>query len=235
MEYFQGGCGNERITGEQRVMDTAMPTSILVASGDARVIQEIGEHLDPIDHSVVAVAVTRAEAATMAVTARPDVVLLDMRLEESTGRVRSILETCEHNRIPVVYLVTDGGREGISEALMRCAAFLITPFGARHLRTAIDIAIRRYVSGDRSAQAQAQALAGRDLLESLTAIALNAEACLQWLSRDVPALDALRHCASSILRDSRKSGTLIRNLHTGCRAALIDGRFSNARAGFAPS
>jgi C4-dicarboxylate-specific signal transduction histidine kinase len=58
--------------------------------------------------------------------------------------------------------------------------------------------------------------------DPLTAVVINAEACLRWLNRDEPDLDEAQDAASSITSEGMRAGEMIR----GLQALLTD---SNTR------
>lgn len=123
----------------------ASKTRILVVEDEGIVAAHIEKTLQEFGFDVVGVASSSEDAIASASTARPDVVLMDIRIQ---GRLDGI-ETAEvlHRDfdIPVIYLTAHGDRETVERAKKtEPLAFLIKPFKAQELYSAVQIAVYKH-------------------------------------------------------------------------------------------
>ena len=122
-----------------------MGARILVVEDSRIVARDIRQQLDRIGHEVTGSAASGEEAVRLAEETRPDLVLMDIRLEtkmdgiEAAARIRV---TC---RIPVVFLTAYADDETVSRAgQAEPFGYLLKPFDDVQLRTTIEMALYKH-------------------------------------------------------------------------------------------
>jgi response regulator NasT len=118
--------------------------SILLTEDDADVARYLTTVLKSLGHRVSAVATDGAQAVRLAKELNPDLVIMDIDLPEMNGvmAAKIILE-----RISVPVIISTGRTD--SDALestreLNIQAYLIKPFSAVQLKSAITIAVSQY-------------------------------------------------------------------------------------------
>jgi PAS domain S-box-containing protein len=119
--------------------------NILVVEDEIIVAWDIKETLEKLGHTVVDLVVSGAEALELTATDRPDLVLMDIRLEGDMDGIVAGGEIYDRFNIPVVYL-TAHADEFTLERAMKTAPFgyIIKPFQSQSLQSAIKIALQRH-------------------------------------------------------------------------------------------
>ncbi|MDQ7781255.1 MAG: response regulator [Desulfomonilaceae bacterium] len=136
-----------------------MHSSILVVEDEVVVAMEIEEKLRAIGYDVVSICSSGEEAISGIEARRPDLVLMDIRLD---GRLDGI-ETAElirkNHDLPVVYLTAYADDATLNRAkLTEPFGYLVKPFSQTELRTTIEIALHKHVQ-DVKTKEMAQCLA----------------------------------------------------------------------------
>ena len=114
---------------------------ILVVDDEPHVSEMLAEYLGDLGYAVT-VATTGADALRMAAESRPDAVLLDMRLPDTTGdRLLAKLLALD-NSLPIVMLSGDG-EDGIARQMIAAGAldYLSKPFDFTVFRRTIVEAV----------------------------------------------------------------------------------------------
>jgi AmiR/NasT family two-component response regulator len=120
------------------------PLRTLIVEDDTLVGMGIRSHLERIGHEVVAQAANAQEATTMFVEKRPDLVLLDIRLDNSDG-IELAREFLKIRRVPMLIISAYSDPE-----LLRRAGdagvfgYLIKPVARESLHAQIEVAVRRF-------------------------------------------------------------------------------------------
>ncbi len=125
--------------------DTACKTNVLIVEDEAIVAWDIQEALETLGYDVLARAANGAEAIRLAVTLKPNLVLMDIQLAGSLSGidVADVLYTRFH--IPVVYLTAHTDDRTLEQAaLTNPFGYLVKPFQRRKLHTTLQIALRRH-------------------------------------------------------------------------------------------
>lgn len=121
------------------------PARILVVEDDRIVARDISQQLARIGHSVVGITASGAEAIELALAHRPDLVLMDVRLEGPLDGVETALRIREQTRIPVVYLTAYADDDTVTRASMtEPFGYLLKPFENSQLRTVIEMALYKH-------------------------------------------------------------------------------------------
>ena len=126
------------------------PARILVVEDDRVVARDIQQQLERIGHSVVGVTARGEDAVVLAHAVRPELVLMDIRLQgmldgiEAAQRIR---QTCQ---IPVVFLTAYADDETVERASQtEPFGYLLKPFENSQLRTVIEMAIYKHGADSR--------------------------------------------------------------------------------------
>jgi len=121
------------------------PARILVVEDDRIVARDISQQLARIGHSVVGMTAFGVEAIDLAVAHRPDLVLMDVRLEGPLDGVETALRIREQTGIPVVYLTAYADDDTVTRASMtEPFGYLLKPFENSQLRTVIEMALYKH-------------------------------------------------------------------------------------------
>jgi signal transduction histidine kinase/ActR/RegA family two-component response regulator len=121
------------------------PARILVVEDDRIVARDISQQLARIGHSVVGMTASGAEAIELALAQRPDLVLMDVRLDGPLDGVETALRIREQTGIPVVYLTAYADDDTVTRASMtEPFGYLLKPFENSQLRTVIEMALYKH-------------------------------------------------------------------------------------------
>ncbi|MBI2919290.1 MAG: response regulator [Chloroflexi bacterium] len=123
-----------------------MPSArILVVEDESIVAMDIQTRLGRLGYSVVGVAASAEGAIAKAGETRPDLVLMDIRLEgemdgiEAAGRIRSDFN------IPVVYVTAYADEETLQRAkVTEPFGYILKPFETRELFTTIEMGLCKH-------------------------------------------------------------------------------------------
>jgi len=118
---------------------------VLVAEDDGMIAEAICNRLTDMGCEVVATADTGAGAVEAALSTRPDVVLMDVRLKGDMDGIRASELINEKMRVPVVYLTGDSDQKTLARAKAASAyGYVLKPFHIRNIIVAIEVAIDRF-------------------------------------------------------------------------------------------
>ena len=107
--------------------------------------EAICNRLTDMGCEVVATADTGAGAVEAALSTRPDVVLMDVRLKGDMDGIRASELINEKMRVPVVYLTGDSDQKTLARAKAASAyGYVLKPFHIRNIIVAIEVAIDRF-------------------------------------------------------------------------------------------
>ncbi|MDN7023883.1 response regulator [Methanoculleus sp. FWC-SCC1] len=122
-----------------------MTSSILVVEDEAIVARVIEKKLMGAGYSVPAVVQSGEDAISVAAATRPDLVLMDIRLQGVMDGIEAAQQIRDQHDIPVVYL-TAFADEATFDRAKRTGPFgyLIKPFGERDLLLTIELALYRH-------------------------------------------------------------------------------------------
>ncbi|MBD1808201.1 response regulator [Microcoleus sp. FACHB-SPT15] len=118
---------------------------LLIVEDEGIVALNIQNRLQGLGYSVVATVSSGEEAIQVAGETRPDLILMDIKLD---GNVDGIEAAAEINRLfhlPVVYLTAYTNDETLNRAkLTEPYGYILKPFEARDLCTTIEVALYKY-------------------------------------------------------------------------------------------
>jgi signal transduction histidine kinase/CheY-like chemotaxis protein len=118
---------------------------ILVVEDEIIVAWDIKETLEKLGHTVVDLSVSGAEAIESAATDRPDLVLMDIRLEGEIDGIAAGDEIYHRLKIPVVYLTAHADEFTLERATKTSPfGYIIKPFQSQSLQSTIKVALQRH-------------------------------------------------------------------------------------------
>jgi two-component system, cell cycle sensor histidine kinase and response regulator CckA len=129
-------------------MSSGQPSTarrILVAEDDGMIAEAICDRLTDAGYEVVARPDSGAGAVEAALTLRPDLVLMDVRLKGDMDGIRASELINQRMRVPVVYLTGDSDQTTLERAKSASAyGYVLKPFHIRNLIVAIEVALDRF-------------------------------------------------------------------------------------------
>ncbi len=123
-------------------METPAGKQLLVVEDEAVVRMDIVSRLEKMGYKVVESVPDGESAIEAAESKKPDLVLMDIRLQGRISGVMASQTIRERFQIPIVYLTAFADDETFGQAkLTHPYAFVIKPFTDRELSTSIEIAL----------------------------------------------------------------------------------------------
>ncbi|MDB5308210.1 MAG: hybrid sensor histidine kinase/response regulator [Gemmataceae bacterium] len=121
------------------------PTRILIAEDEGVVAEDIKERLARLGYAVVGVVASGEEAVALAAATRPDLVLMDIRLQGEMDGIAAAARLGADHDIPVVYLTAFSDPATLERAkLTGPLGYLLKPFKERELHSAVEIAVYKH-------------------------------------------------------------------------------------------
>ena len=122
--------------------------AILLTEDDADVARYLTTVLRSLGHRVVAVANDGAEAVNLANELNPDLVIMDIDLPSMDG-VTAAGKILERTSVPVIISTGRSDNEALERAQhLAIQAYLIKPFSAVQLKSAIAVSMSQYLQQD---------------------------------------------------------------------------------------
>jgi PAS domain S-box-containing protein len=122
-----------------------IPAKILVVEDESVVAWHVQEVLQRLGHEVVAIAQTAREAIRFASDKSPDLVLMDICLQDQTDGVSAAEHLYLQLDLPVVYLTAHADEQTLRRATETSPfGYLLKPFQEADLHSTIQIALRRH-------------------------------------------------------------------------------------------
>jgi PAS domain S-box-containing protein len=120
-------------------------SKILVVEDEPIVAWDLRETLEKLGHKVVDLVVSGAEAIDRAAANRPDLVLMDIRLEGELDGISAGNEIYHHLKIPVVYLTAHADELTLERAIKTSPfGYIVKPFQSQSLQSTIKVALQRH-------------------------------------------------------------------------------------------
>ncbi len=117
---------------------------IIVVEDERVVAKAVRGMLEAMGHNVIAHATTGERAIECVKTMRPDLILMDIKLEGKIDGVQAakvIRKTCD---APIIFLTAYGDDQTLLRAKeIGPFGYVLKPFGVSHLRAAIEVAMPR--------------------------------------------------------------------------------------------
>ncbi len=162
------------------------PKRILIVEDERIVAMDVRGALVELGYEVVGIAASCADALAMAEALRPDLVLMDVRLDGATDGIATAALLRERHALSIVYLTANADPTTLGRALADApGGFLTKPFSPATLHATIEVALRREESDSQRLHGH-EALEAKLRQERETLIAKNEE-----LARESRALEHL--------------------------------------------
>ncbi len=128
------------------VSDSRPPPSILVVENEARIACGIQSSLIRLGYDVPATAASPAEALEAVEVHRPDLIVMDVRLEEDTDGIAAAAAIGARYPTPIVFLTAHSDDAILKRAQDEAQpyGYLFRPYKDSELRAAIEIALKRH-------------------------------------------------------------------------------------------
>lgn len=122
-----------------------MRARLLIVEDEGIVGLNIQRRLEGLGYQVVANVASGEEAITLAESTRPDLVLMDIKLEGNVDGIEAAAQINDRFQIPIVYLTAYTNDETLNRAkLTQPYGYILKPFEARDLATTIEVALYKY-------------------------------------------------------------------------------------------
>lgn len=116
--------------------------SILLVEDERLIAKDLERRLRRMGYQVVALAATGPEAIHQALAHRPDIVLMDIRLQGQMDGIEAAAFIRTHLNIPLIYMSAYVDDETLARAsATRPAGYLRKPFSERQLQTTLEGAL----------------------------------------------------------------------------------------------
>ncbi|MEZ4646003.1 MAG: PAS domain S-box protein [Chloroflexota bacterium] len=121
------------------------PTRILVVEDESIIALDIQVQLRHMGYEVPAVAATGEEAIQLAATWRPDLILMDIRLQGDMDGITAAMQIQASQDIPIVYLTAYADELTLQRAKVSGPfGYILKPFEERELHSTIQMALYRH-------------------------------------------------------------------------------------------
>jgi PAS domain S-box-containing protein len=124
-----------------------MPTAkILIVDDDRLTAESVQEQLEALDYRVAAIAASMSEAIQQAEATRPDLVLMDIVLDNTPSGIDAALAIQTRFALPVIYISAYDHEEDIVQraAASNPSGYLLKPFSMRELYVTIELALYKH-------------------------------------------------------------------------------------------
>ena len=120
-------------------------TNILIVEDEAIIAEDLRETLLSLGYEVAGVTGAGAEAIRLAAELQPDLVLMDIYLQEGPDGVQAAEAIIAAQRLPIVFLTAHADSQTFVRAkAVNPAAYLYKPFDRLTLQTTLEIALERH-------------------------------------------------------------------------------------------
>jgi PAS domain S-box-containing protein len=171
------------------------PARIFIVEDDRVVARDIQQQVAHIGHMVVGTTARGEDVLDLVLKARPDLVLMDIRLEGELDGIDAAHQIREHLHSPVVFLTAYADDETVRRAsLTEPFGYLLKPFEELQLRTAIDMALYKHEAERKLRESERRyattlssigdAVIASDRLAHVTFMNPVAEALTGWTQQD---------------------------------------------------
>jgi len=118
---------------------------VLIVDDDQSLRKYLTLMLESMHYTVAGAATSRLEAEDLALSLKPDVIIMDVVMETRQAGIDAASQITQHIHIPIIYLTTDTEEETLTRALeTEPFGYLIKPIQPDNLRAAIEISLLRH-------------------------------------------------------------------------------------------
>lgn len=123
-------------------METAR---ILVVEDESIVAMDIQDRLESLGYTVVGTAATGERAIERAFRFRPDLILMDIRLQGEMDGIEAAAQILQQLTVPIIFLTANADAPTIERAKKTNPfGYVLKPFEERDLQTAIEMALYKH-------------------------------------------------------------------------------------------
>jgi len=134
--------------GEQKPSETG-PLRVLIVEDDTLVGMGLRSQLEKLGHMVVAQAATAAEATEQFRLQKPDLILMDIRLDGTDG-IELTKTLLAERRVPTIIISAYSDAKLIARAgAAGVFGYLIKPVSAESVQAQIEVAVRRFAEQEK--------------------------------------------------------------------------------------
>jgi two-component system, cell cycle sensor histidine kinase and response regulator CckA len=207
---------------------------IMVVEDESIVAEDMKAMLEGFGYTVPAVAFSGEDAVKKAIDTQPDLVLMDIVLKGQMSGVEAVERIRSRCNIPVVYVTAYADEKTVRRAkVTEPFGYLLKPFDARELQTAIEIALYKHQMEKKLQESEQRlsitlrsigdAVMVTDTEGRITFMNPRAEALTGWsqtegLGRPVAEVLQVRHEAAPALPES----SFVKVLREGMAVDLAD-------------
>jgi DNA-binding NtrC family response regulator len=119
--------------------------TILIVEDEAIIAKDLSQQLTCLGYEVLGITAAGEEAVTLARERRPDVVLMDIRLQGRMDGIKAAEAIGRDGKAPVIYLTAHSDSVTLQRAkLTGPFGYILKPFEERELETQIEIALYKH-------------------------------------------------------------------------------------------
>jgi AmiR/NasT family two-component response regulator len=120
-------------------------TRVLVVEAKTGQAKGLCTELRGLGYSARSVALSKTEKVKISEAKQPDLIILDIKLEEHVGGIEAVKEINNHLDIPVIYLTAYCDEEILQRAgLANLFGYLLKPHRSEELQACIEVALHRH-------------------------------------------------------------------------------------------
>jgi len=120
-------------------------TSVLIVEDEGIVAADLACTLGNLGYEVVGTAVAAGEAVRLAFSLHPRIILMDISLQDRKDGIEAAEEIRSQMDVPVIYLTAHSDSATLERAkVTEPFGFILKPFDARELATAIEMALYKH-------------------------------------------------------------------------------------------
>jgi signal transduction histidine kinase len=211
-------------------------TTVLVVEDESIVALDIQHRLGAMGYAVAGPAYTGAEALAHVARARPDIVLMDIRLRGSMSGIEVAEQLIEEYDLPVVYLTAYADPATMERArISQPFGYVIKPFEDRELNITIEIALYRHRVERKLRESERQLRIHQDELEArvaertaqLTRLNLQLTAVNETLRMEIEARERAQAERAAAQEDRRR---LAQDIHDSVTQSIFSLIFTTQAA-----
>ncbi len=118
---------------------------ILIVDDEVIITSQLEALLTSVGYSVVGVAFSSEEALAMARETKPDLILMDIFMEEMSSGINVAQKIKDELNIPVIFISGYSEEELVSKAIeVEPLGYLLKPFQANQVTTSIEVALHKF-------------------------------------------------------------------------------------------
>lgn len=195
---------------------------ILIVDDERLIARALERRLISLGFDVVGLVGTGEEAIQLAGAERPDLILMDIRLQGAIDGTVAAERITAHHRIPIVFLTAYADDETLRAArVSEPFGYILKPYDERELKIVIEIALYKHAAEQERERLQKLEALGQlaggiahDFNNVLTVILTNCSTLLSQLAptdRSRPQLEMIRSVSERASRMTRQLLTFGRN------------------------